>query len=207
MIDCEPKSVLLLEPCAWRYEGIARFLRENGFGVDGGPDLPPAPAWDDPDAVMVAHTLVSRYGRDLFTRIRSAYPLIGLLVHGETECLDETASILALGAQGYFVLSSPQRQLLDALHVIAGGGMWAPRAAVARMVQQRQSVAEDHGEDRMLFTLLLEGLSNKEIASRRGIAEVTVKAHLTRLYKRHGVRTRLQLLSAAIRQHLIDLAP
>lgn len=53
-------------------------------------------------------------------------------------------------------------------------------------------------DDRTLLELLNEGLSNKEIGQRLGLAEPTVKARFNRLYKRFGVATRLQLLSTAI---------
>jgi DNA-binding NarL/FixJ family response regulator len=43
----------------------------------------------------------------------------------------------------------------------------------------------------------------KEIAQRLGLAEVTIKSRLTRLYKRFGVSTRLQLLSSAIDKGLV----
>lgn len=202
----EPMSILLFEPEAWRYSGISRFLTENGVQVVAG-SLAGGHDGDAPDAVMLAHTLVNQCGSEIVERIRSAYPLIGILVHGETECVTTTASLLALGVQGYFVLSTPQPRLLDALRVVADRGFWAPRAALALLAQRASEVpargdAED--EDRIVLALLLEGLSNKEIAARLGVAEVTVKARLTRLYKRHGVRTRLQLLSSAIRQHLIE---
>ena len=56
------------------------------------------------------------------------------------------------------------------------------------------------GDELMMLRFLQEGLSNKEIGVRLGIAEVTVKARFGRLYRRFGVTSRLQLLSAAIKQ-------
>ncbi len=194
----ELKSVLLLEPCRWRFDGIARFLGEQSVRVFNDGRVAEA------DVVLLARVLVERE----LDRLRGAHPLIGILAYGEPIGFDEMAQVLALGVNGYFVLSSRQEQLLEALRVVAARRMWAPREAVALMAQKISPPAPPPDcEERAFLGLLLEGLSNKEIASRIGVAEVTVKARLTRLYKRHGVRTRLQLLSAAIRQHLIDLAP
>ena len=58
-------------------------------------------------------------------------------------------------------------------------------------------------EERALLGFLNEGLANKEIAARLNLAEVTIKSRLGRLYKRFGVNTRLQLLSAALKQGVI----
>ena len=189
----EPKSVLLLEPCRWRFDGIARFLSEQGLRVFN--------EIAEVDVVLLARALVERE----LDHVRGAHPLIGILAYGDAIGFDEMAQVLALGVNGYFVLSSRQEQLLEAMSVVASRRIWAPREAVALMAQ-KMSPPPDR-EERAFLGLLLEGLSNKEIASRIGVAEVTVKARLTRLYKRHGVRTRLQLLGAAIRLHLIDLAP
>ena len=69
--------------------------------------------------------------------------------------------------------------------------------------------ANGHREDdldsqqRILLSLLHEGLTNKEIASRLGLAEATVKAKMNRLYRRFGVATRLQLLATALRERII----
>ncbi|HEU4522324.1 MAG TPA: LuxR C-terminal-related transcriptional regulator, partial [Thermoanaerobaculia bacterium] len=54
-----------------------------------------------------------------------------------------------------------------------------------------------------LLSLLNEGLSNKEIGQRLGLAEATIKSRFNRLYKKFQVATRLQLLTAAIREGLI----
>ena len=61
--------------------------------------------------------------------------------------------------------------------------------------------------ERAILEFLEDGLSNKDIARKLDLAPVTVKAHLTRLYRRFGVKTRLELLAYAITHHLItDIA-
>ncbi|HEY3055387.1 MAG TPA: LuxR C-terminal-related transcriptional regulator [Thermoanaerobaculia bacterium] len=209
----EQRRVLLLEPDVWRFTGIAQFLSDRGIDVLGAfrndqlvfsSDSSIAP----PDTVMLAHLLVVQHGPALVRRIRSSYPGAAILVHGEARCIKATAALLALGVKGYYVLSDPQSHLLQALTIVGRNGIWAPREAVALLahstVVDSKRVAGSEGSDRIVLKMLSDGLSNKEIAGRLGIAEVTVKTRLTRLYKRHSVRTRLQLLSCAIRQHLID---
>ena len=73
----------------------------------------------------------------------------------------------------------------------------------AEQAPKSVNVNEFSPDDLLLLGYLHDGLSNKEIASRIHVAEVTVKARLGRLYRRFGVNTRLQLLSAAIREGLV----
>jgi DNA-binding CsgD family transcriptional regulator len=54
-----------------------------------------------------------------------------------------------------------------------------------------------------VLSLLEKGLSNKDIAGRLNIAPVTVKSHLTKLYRRFGVKTRLELLAYAVTNGLL----
>jgi DNA-binding NarL/FixJ family response regulator len=54
-----------------------------------------------------------------------------------------------------------------------------------------------------ILKLLQEGSTNKDIARSLGVAEVTIKSHLTKLYRKFGVRSRLELLAYAMTHHLI----
>ena len=199
--------VLLLESELWRWIGLATFLAGRDIDVIGtagfNVELPEA----SPDVVLVAHKLIDECGGDLVDRVRRAYPSAMVLVHGDSESMETTATLLTRGARGYFVLSSPCDQLIEAITVVLEGGVWAPRRALVLLAEPRATPAEaresDDGEQ-LLLRFLRDGLSNKEIAARLGLAEVTVKARLTRLYRRHGVRTRLQLLSSAIRQKMLS---
>ena len=192
------RCVLLLEPEIWRYSGFTKFFDERGVLV-----LDRAGASTLPEVAMLARTLLVSCGPAIIERIRSAHPGIPILVHGEPETAEAIATILAAGAQGYFVVTSPPAQLLDALRVVRDGDLWAPRMSVALLARPAAAPVED--EDPVL-NLLLEGASNKEIAARLGLAEVTVKSRLTRLYKKYGVRTRLELVACVVRQRGISAA-
>ena len=203
----DPLCVLLLESEAWRFIGISTFLRSRGFEVIGPTDcnatldLPDA----QPDVVMLAHTFLHACGQEIVDRIARTYPNTVILAHGDDERVDTMASLITLGIRGYFLLSAPREQLLEAIAVVRSGGIWAPRTALALLAQRRDTSPQrtnDPGEQ-LILQMLRDGLSNKEMAARLGLAEVTVKSRLTRLYRHYGVRTRLQLLTSAMRQNTI----
>jgi ATP/maltotriose-dependent transcriptional regulator MalT len=58
-------------------------------------------------------------------------------------------------------------------------------------------------QERRVLALLAEGLPNKAIARRLGLATPTVKFHLTRLYARLGARNRREAVAKALSQGLI----
>ena len=212
--------VVLLEPDQWRYQGMATILNESGDAeVIGAPDYAQLlTAEQPPDGLhprvcIVAHRLIVEYGLAVIPQLKEIFPDCAVLVHGEADSVEAEAQVMAVGASGYFELSEPSGYLSKAVVVLSQGKLWGPREAVALMAQRavervhRQQLFHrtgDFSEDElMLLRFLHEGLSNKEIANRLQISEVTVKARFGRLYKRFGVATRLQLLSAAIRQGLV----
>ena len=212
-------SVLLLEPDPWRFRGMAVVLEDAGdITVVGERDFSriltreTPPEGIDPDICVIAHRLIVEYGLAVIPHVKEIFGGVPVLVHGDHESLHASAEIMAVGAAGYFTLDSPPGYLPRAVTVVAHGKMWGPREAVAlmaqRVIERKESDpsvdAKDFSADELLMLRYLhEGLSNKEIASRLHVAEVTVKTRLGRLYKKFGVNTRLQLLSAAIREGLV----
>jgi DNA-binding NarL/FixJ family response regulator len=188
------RQVLLLEPEQWRFRGIADFLKQNGVEV-AGPD--PRDDADGVDVVLVPDE------RGAIGRVRRVVSDAPILTYGPAASIARIAEVIAEGARGYFEIASSDANLVKAIAVVADGGVWAPRQAVLRSVLPARAEASFCPELHEVLALLLEGLSNKEIANRLGLAEVTVKARLTRLYRQFGVTSRLQLLTAAIRQGVV----
>lgn len=209
-------AVLILKPDPWRFRGMSAVLDEaGGIDVVGERDFVRVLTADviatdlHPHVVLVAHRFIVEYGLPLVARIRELFRGAPLIVHGDEESVPASADIFAAGASGYFNMMSASGGLPRAVCIVARGKMWGPREAVALMAQRiverndpirKTDMIED---DLLLLRHLHEGLSNKEIANRLNIAEVTVKTRLGRLYKKFGVSTRLQLLTTAIREGMV----
>lgn len=216
MVEASPQPVILLEPDQWRFRGMTAALENSGqFRVAGEQDyanvLTTESAPDDlePRACIVSQRLLTDFGISVIPHLKDLFPGTAVLIHGEHESLESTASIFAAGGSGFYSLSSPPQLLARAVSTIVEGKLWGPREAVALMAtrvkeqtscERRDPIGD---EERALLKYLNEGLTNKEIASRLNVAEVTVKSRLGKLYKRFGVNTRLQLLSAALKQGVI----
>ncbi len=54
---------------------------------------------------------------------------------------------------------------------------------------------------------VVEGLSNDEIASRLSISPKTVESHLRRLFERHGLASRTELATRALRDGWLEVPP
>jgi DNA-binding NarL/FixJ family response regulator len=115
-----------------------------------------------------------------------------------------TAKALRAGARGILQLHSGVDLLSRAIRVVREGHIWAPRRAVAatslRSGAANVPLSDQELMDRGLSTREREichhvacGLSNKEVADRLFISPATVKAHLTRVFRKLGLGRRSQL--------------
>lgn len=199
--------VLVLDSDSWRGMGIARVL-------DRIPDITPVLERDLGDqtwskslakVVLVAETAARTDSRKSLHAIRRKFPHARILVHGDADNPSTIAEFLAQGADGYFALSLGEEKLVKAIRLIGRGSTWVPETAIAPIIERLRSAGETglSSTDRELLQMLAEGLSNKQMAERTGVAEVTVKTRLARLYRRFNVRSRVQLLAAAIRGGLL----
>jgi DNA-binding NarL/FixJ family response regulator len=118
---------------------------------------------------------------------------------------DWAVRALKAGARGILVKSAGAEELIKAIRVVYEGQIWARRRVLARIVEEMATLGETSRPacafpDQRLTRREQEvvhsttgGLSNAEIADRLGISEATVKAHLTKVFQKLGLRDRLQL--------------
>jgi DNA-binding NarL/FixJ family response regulator len=102
--------------------------------------------------------------------------------------------VLAAGAIGYLLKDSRPDELLAAVRSAAEGhAPLDPRVAGALLPGREPPAADLLSErEKQVLRLAAAGLANKQIARRLGIAEKTVKAHLTRVFAALDVTDRTQ---------------
>jgi DNA-binding NarL/FixJ family response regulator len=123
---------------------------------------------------------------------------------------------LQLGARGVVLKSAGTDVLLDAVHAVLRGEHWVDRgsvsdlaAAVIQLSAPRRPESRRFGlTDRQLEIIneVVSGLTNREIAVKLKISEDTVKHHLTQIFNKTGVSTRLELALFATHHNLINAA-
>jgi DNA-binding NarL/FixJ family response regulator len=99
------------------------------------------------------------------------------------------------GASGYVLKDASPDELLAAVRAAhAGDAPFDPKAARILLEAQRgrQPAKKLSAREAEVLGLLAAGMANKEIARRLGIAERTVKAHLTAVFQELGVTDRTQ---------------
>ncbi len=122
---------------------------------------------------------------------------------------------LQVGAKGVVMKDAATQMLIKAIRTVMQGQYWVGREPVSDMVgylkqqiaTQPAPKAKSYGLTRREIEILgtiVAGLSNKEIAQKFSLSEDTVKHHLTNIFDKVGVSSRLELALFAINNHLIE---
>lgn len=106
---------------------------------------------------------------------------------------EEVIRLLQRGYRGYLGPDDPLSRLKLALEALRRGEIWASRELLTRTVEIL-ALPQLTGREQEVLELLAEGLSNRIIAGRLGISERTVKAHVSNLFDKHGIRNRTELV-------------
>ena len=159
-----------------------------------------------PDASQVwALQPVDRPVEALVRAVRRRFPVAPLIVMADVPSEPGAVDALASGASGYCNGHAAAPVLRQIAHVVENGGIWVGQGLMQRLLTAtaRRLATDSRPADgwREALTtreqeaalLLASGASNKEIAGELGITERTVKAHVSAMLEKLGVRDRLQL--------------
>jgi DNA-binding NarL/FixJ family response regulator len=146
----------------------------------------------------------SKYdGLSYVERYRNAAPAVPLIIYTMREDAPTLRRALALGAAGIIPKTHSRELMQRAIELVMQGAIYLP-PELARDLSVREPApaqAPQPGDmtrqQRRILELLAEGLPNKEIASKLGIASSTVKNQLTVVFDKLGVSNRTQAAIAA----------
>jgi len=160
------------------------------------------------DVMLLDFNLGTERGTDLIAAARQAgYTGKILMV---TAAMDAEESLLALqlGASGVFLKHNSPGTLTKAIHLVAGGEAWLDRRIVQLMAERIPPEREESfgapltEREEQVLQGILEGGTNRKIAEQIGVSEGAVKAAIQQLFRKTGVRTRSQLVRAALEGRL-----
>ena len=113
-----------------------------------------------------------------------------------------------LGISGIFLKHNRPKSLIEAIRVIAEGGIWVdPKmtpAGTGDGIVNSSASTRLTPRERKVLRCVFEGLTNKEMAYDLGVSRSSIKATLQNLFDKMGVRTRGQLVRIAIERSLED---
>jgi len=201
-------------------DGLRRLLEsEHGYEVVGeaqdGAEAVAMVRDREPDVLLLDLAMPRVTGLAALKELDTGpHPVRTILLTAQIERA-ETVTALQLGARGIVLKEAATQTLLQCIRRVMEGHYWVDRDGVSDVVQaMREMMAGGGAEKRPASGLtkreldivgaIVEGLTNKEIAAKFSISEDTVKHHLTNIFDKTGVSTRLELALYAVHHKLVD---
>src|SRR5919106_5201105 len=205
-LDSSP-SVLLAHTGRLVREGIAGILRQAGFVVldqtDAIDQLQQMLRQQKPDILLLDWELLE--GQiDTLQALATEFPDSRIVVFSPSQPPPVLRTLLGAGASGCLSLNLSSEELMESLNIIAKGDIIVSRGIAEHLVQgltpssdQEELFNSLSERQREIISLVVDGLTNREIASTLIITENTVKVHLRNILDKLDLRNRQQLAAVA----------
>jgi two-component system, NarL family, response regulator LiaR len=164
-----------------------------------------------PDVALVDLVMPRVDGIEAIRRIRAIRPDTRVIVL--TSFVDEDKMLPAVraGASGYLLKDVQPQELVGAIRTVHGGGTLLHPTVVDELVRE---VSRDDARapadnplterERQVLALIARGRANKAIAFELGVAEKTVKTHVSNILAKLNLTDRTQAALYAVREGLVD---
>ncbi len=152
-----------------------------------------------PNIVLMDVQLPNLSGIECCAQLKRLLPSVQIIMVTVYEDTERIFKALRAGACGYLLKRCTPEELVSAIREVQQGGAPMSREIARKVIFSFQEplVASEEVEDlspreREILKLLAEGFSNKEIASRMGVTDGTVRWHLLHVYHKLHVRSRTE---------------
>lgn len=172
--------------------------------ADRGEEAAALFAKHQPQVVLMDMQLPGISGVEATARLRAEHPEARVLIFSTFARDEEVAAALKAGALGYLQKSASRDELLRAIRSVAKGQRALPLDLESRLAL-RTAGPEITPREREILKLIAQGKANKEIGANLGIAEDTVKRHVSSILDKLQVNDRAQATAEAMRRGLVEM--
>jgi len=212
--------VLLVDDHVLFRKGLAGLLRLRpefevvGEASDGAEALERARELK-PDLILMDINMPSVNGLEATRMIRAEMPDVRLVMLTVSEDEEDLYESIRSGAQGYLLKNLRPESLFEMLHdAMRGEAPISPGIAAKILEELGRSRTRERDDstvdassltarERQILSLVVDGASNRDIATQLRITEGTVKNHLHHILEKLHLQNRVQIAAYALRRGLV----
>jgi DNA-binding NarL/FixJ family response regulator len=157
-----------------------------------------------PDVMFMDINLPDTSGMELCKEVKEKYPsvlIIGLSTFNQQPFIKK---MMDNGASGYVLKNATQDELMEAISVVLEGKQYLSFEAGQTLSRTKNNNIVITRREKEVLSLIAEGMTNNEIATKLFLSSTTVDTHRKNLLAKLDVKNTAALVRVAIRQNLID---
>jgi DNA-binding NarL/FixJ family response regulator len=155
-----------------------------------------------PDVVVLDLRLPRLSGFEVIIQLRKEFPTAKIVILSNYQGSEDIYRAVRSGAMAYLTKDASGEELLTAIQSVHRGLRYLPHVALDRLAERMPAVELTPRESEVLVCIT-QGRSNREIADELGIAEKTVRIHVSSLLEKMGARDRTQATIYALQRGLV----
>jgi two-component system, NarL family, nitrate/nitrite response regulator NarL len=218
--DQRPVRIVLADDHAILRDGLRRLLEsKKGFEVVGeaadGREAIQQVSRLEPDILLLDMAMPNVTGLAALEELAKSNSSTKVILLTALIDKKDTVAALQLGARGVVLKESATELLLKCIETVLAGHHWVGRGAVADLIEALRDMSSGTGGNKQqsygftkreleIIGAIVAGDTNKHIAKRFSISEDTVKHHLTSIFDKAGVSTRLELALFAVHHKVVS---
>jgi NarL family two-component system response regulator LiaR len=209
----DPIRVMIVDDHAVVRQGLKSYLRAQSDiefvgEAASGEEAVDQVAVLEPDVVLMDLVMPGMDGVETMTRISATGASARVIVLTSFAEDEQIVAAVKAGAAGYLLKDVRPEELIDAIRAVHAGDARIHPSVAARLMNQVARPAANQKVDALtsreleVLKALARGMANKEIAADLGVAEKTVKTHVSAILRKLQVADRTQAALYAVREHL-----
>ena len=202
--------VLLIEDNRILREGIAAMIKKQRDVAivavsDGREDTLAKARTAKPHVVLMDLSLESQNSLDIVQSVKKDFPDIKVIGMGLAPTQKDILEFVQEGAKGFILKNATLEDVLKTIRAVAGGETVLPYTMTGSLFTQVTEYALSKGKrnlksdirmtqrEKEIIALIVDGMSNKQIALKLNLATFTVKSHVHNILEKLAFHSRLQI--------------
>ena len=149
------------------------------------------------DALLLDLDMPGMDGLTGVALLRSEHPIVPIIVVSAAREPAVVRRAYEFGASAYIDKSASLAEIVGTVEAVLDGEIFAPPEEGGPVDSFAQRAAQLTPQQWRVLALMIQGDQNKQIAHKLGVGEATVKAHVTVILRKLGVRSRTQAVIEA----------
>ena len=157
-----------------------------------------------PELIILDLMMPKKDGVAVTEELHRRFPETKILILTSFGSAEGLSRAIQLGASGVVLKSSAETELVLAIQKTLAGQQYLTSGLRNQLKLKQPTVVLTERQETILRSVM-NGLSNADIARQQGLAEITVKNHLSAIFNKLGVSNRSEAVAIALRKHLLKI--